>query len=293
MTSKRTAYVIAVLLILSAAVNIMQFTQSSNPLSLSFNSGSNQTVSYELQSSYNELYNQYGTLYSEYQTLSQEYAQFKQVALTPPYVSISKGTITWVFTDVKGDTITWQLPMDTYIHYASMQKPVQVLSLQTTSGTVTTDDVRPYIQPSFFANSISSLTEGRSDKEFVKEVDNIKNELVIYGTSLGEAPYQFPAETLTEGTGKCADTTILMASMLIAGDREANYNFNVYVEYVQLNPDGTLVSNSNLLTDPNHAIIKVVFADGTVWSIETTTNYFYTYSQAYIGWQFDVTSVNA
>jgi hypothetical protein len=282
MTSKRIAYGIAVLLILSAAVNIMQFTQSSNPLSLSFNSGSNQTVSYEeLQSSYNGLYNQYGTLYSEYQTLSQEYAQFKQVALTPPYVSISKGTI------------TWQLPMDTYIHYASMQKPVQVLSLQTTSGTVTTDDVRPYIQPSFFANSISSLTEGRSDKEFVKEVDNIKNELVIYGTSLGEAPYQFPAETLTEGTGKCADTTILMTSMLIAGDREANYNFNVYVEYVQLNPDGTLVSNNNLLTDPNHAIIKVVFADGTIWSIETTTNYFYTYSQAYTGWEFDVTSINA
>jgi hypothetical protein len=183
--------------------------------------------------------------------------------------------------------------MDTYRSYVSMNKPLQILSLETSTGTVRTYDVRPYIQPSFFANIISNLIEGRSDKEFVKEVDNIKDELIIYGISLGEAPYQFPAETLTEGTGRCADTTILMASMLIAGNREANYDFNVYVEYVQLNSNGTLVSDSNAIVEPNHAIIKVVFADGTVWSIETTTNYFYTYTQPYTGWQYNVTSINA
>jgi hypothetical protein len=44
---------------------------------------------------------------------------------------------------------------------------------------------------------------------------------------------------------------------------------------------------SSALREPNHAIIKVVFADGTVWSIETTT-----YSQ-YTGWQFDVTTISS
>jgi len=289
MTNKRTQYIITVLLILSAALNIFQFSQNPNQLS-SHNSTSNQSIPYgELQNEYNELYTQYQTLSSQFQSLSQQYDQH---GLVPPYASISKGTITWVFYDLKNDTVTWQMPMDTYRYYVSMQKPQQILTLQTATGTVTTYDVRPYIQPSFFANSISTLTAGRTGQEFVKEVDNIKDQLVIYGTSLGEAPYQFPAETLTEGTGKCADTTILMASMLLAGDQQASYNFKVYVEYVQMNPVGTLVSDNNALTQPNHAIIKVVFSNGTVWSIETTTNYFYAYSQPYVGWQFDVTSIN-
>lgn len=229
--------------------------------------------------------------YNRYQTLSQEYGQQKQVALTPPYVSISNGTIKWVFYDLNGSIITWQMPMDSYRDYVSMKKPVQILPLDT-SGSITTYDIRPYIHPSFFANIISTLTEGRTAPEFVKEVDNIKNQIVTYGKGLGEAPYQFPAETLTEGRGECADTTILMASMLIEGDQQAHYNFNVYIWYVQLNTDGTLVSDSNSLTQANHAIVEVEFSDGTAWTLETTTNYFYTYSQSYTGWQFEVTTID-
>jgi hypothetical protein len=133
---------------------------------------------------------------------------------------------------------------------------------------------------------------GRSAAEFVKEVDNVKSQIVTYGKGLGEAPYQFPAETLTEGRGVCADTTILMASMLIEGNRQAHYNFNVYVWYVQMMADGTLVSDSKSITQANHAIVEVQFSDGTAWTIETTTNYFYAYSQSYTGWQFDVTTID-
>jgi transglutaminase-like putative cysteine protease len=221
----------------------------------------------------------------------QGYTQLKEVAFVPPYVSISKGTIKWAFYDLKGDTITWQMPIDTYRHYVSEPKPVQTLRLKTSTGSILTYDMRPYIQPSFFANITSILTQGRSAEDFVKEVDNVKNQIVTYGKGLGDAPYQFPAETLTEGRGVCADTTILMASMLIAGDNQANYGFKVYIWYVDMNPDGTLVSNSNAITQPNHAIIEVKFSDGTTWSLEATTNYFYTYSQYYTGWQFEVTTI--
>jgi hypothetical protein len=133
---------------------------------------------------------------------------------------------------------------------------------------------------------------GRSAAEFVKEVDNVKSQIVTYGKGLGEAPYQFSAETLTEGRGVCADTTILMVSMLIEGNRQAHYNFNVYVWYVQMMADGTLVSDSKSITQANHAIVEVQFSDGTAWTIETTTNYFYAYSQSYTGWQFDVTTID-
>ncbi|HMK82538.1 MAG TPA: hypothetical protein VK503_02355 [Candidatus Bathyarchaeia archaeon] len=221
----------------------------------------------------------------------QDYTRLTEVALVPPYVSISKGTIKWVFYDLKGDTITWQMSIDTYRDYVSKPRPVRTLTLKTSAGSILTDDMRPYIQPSFFANITSTLIQGRSAQDFIREVDNVKNQIVTYGKGLGEAPYQFPAETLTEGRGVCADTTILMASMLIAGDNQADYGFKVYIWYVDMNPDGTLVSNSNAATQPNHAIVEVEFLDGTTWSLEATTNYFYTYSQYYSGWQFEVTAI--
>jgi hypothetical protein len=287
----KSAYLIAIILILSVLLNVIQYSLASN--SLAANQAS--------QAQYNDLYNRYQTLYHQYQdlsdqfqNLSQQYAELRQVALSPPYVSISNGTIKWVFYDLNKNTISWRMPMDGYRQYVSMKKPVQVLRLATMAGrAITTYDMRPYIQPSFFEDIISTLTQGRTAAEFVKEVDNIKNQIVTYGTGLGEAPYQFPAETLTEGRGVCADTTILMASMLIEGSRMAHYGFNVYIWYVQLNADGTLVSDSNSITALNHAIVQVKFSDGTGWAIETTTNYFYTYSQSFYGWKFDVTSTSA
>ena len=275
-------YLIAIILILSVILNVIQFIHSSNP-----------SAAYrELEIKYNDLYNQYQILYNQYQTLSQEYGQSRQGALVPPYASISNGTIKWVFYDLKRNTITWQMPMDGYRYYVSKEKPVQILPLATSTGSITTYDLRPYVQPSFFVNIIPSLTMGRSAAEFVKEVDNVKSQIVTYGKGLGEAPYQFPAETLTEGRGVCADTTILMVSMLIEGNRQAHYNFNVYVWYVQMMADGTLVSDSKSITQANHAIVEVQFSDGTAWTIETTTNYFYAYSQSYTGWQFDVTTID-
>jgi transglutaminase-like putative cysteine protease len=286
---KLARYLIAIILILSVILNVIQYSLATNSLA------ANQAlqVNYnDLSSRYQTLYDQYQTLNTQFQTLSQEYAQLEQVALTPPYVSISKGTINWVFYDLEKNPLAWQMSIDSYREFVSVRKPVQTLSLMTAVGSTTTYDMRPYIQPSFFVNIISTLTEGRSAEDFVREVDNIKNQIVTYETGLGEAPYQFPAETLTEGRGRCADTTILMASMLIAGDRQANYGFNVYIWYVQANPDGTLVSDSKSITQANHAIVEVKFSDGTEWALETTTKYFYVYSQGFTGWQFDVTSTN-
>jgi GH24 family phage-related lysozyme (muramidase) len=148
------------------------------------------------------------------------------------------------------------------------------------------------MQPALFQNNIVDITKGRSDREFVKEVDNIKNQIVVYGEGLGNVPYKFPVETLTEGKGTCADTTILMASMLTEGNQIASYNFKVYVWYVQL-VNRSFLSDLQSITGINHAIVQVVFSDGHDWSIETTMNSFRTYSQSYAGWQYDVTTIGA
>lgn len=238
----------------------------------------------------NRLVKEYNGLVERYNTLYNDYTRVKAVGLLPPYSSISGGKIRWVFYDLKNNLINWEMPFDSYRSYVSVTKPIEVLSLSAMRGTISTYDLRPYIQPSFFRLVIDSLTKGRSDREFVREADNIKNQIVVYGEGLGQAPYQFSAETLTEGRGRCADTTILLASMLIEGNRGASYNFKVYVYYVQL-VGTSLVSDNWSLTQANHAIVQVEFSNGEIWSIETTTNYFSSYSQAFTGWKFEVTAI--
>ena len=284
--------VILVILLVSLVLNVVQYSYISNSTSRY----DQYLVSYrELETKYSDLYNEYNDLYKKYQNLTQEYStlsyeydRLKHEALVPPYCSISGGEIKWVFYDLKRNTKTWTMPTDTYRYYVSMNKPVEMVNLKTVGGTVSTYDMRPYIQPSFFRNIIVTLTSGRSDREFVKEVDNVKNQIVIYDISLGDAPYQFAAETLTEGRGMCADTTILMASMLIEGNRQANYNYHVYIWYVHLD-------NHTLADQPvqsNHVIVEVKFADGEQWCIETTGNQFFTYSQQFHGWRYEVTTIN-
>jgi len=212
-------------------------------------------------------------------------------AKVPPYSETSGGKIRWVFYDLKRNVRTWEMPLDTYRYYLSMTKPVERLGLSTVSGPIWTYDLRPYIQPSFFRSVIGSLTSQRSDREFVKEVDNIKNQIVVYGKGLGDAPFKFSAETLTEGRGTCADTTILMASMLIEGNRKGSFNIRVYAWYVQL-VSGSLVSDSRSLTQANHVIVQVEFSNGEKWAIETTTNYFFIYKQPFTGWSFEVTAIS-
>lgn len=229
----------------------------------------------------------YGRILREFNRL---YKTIDPSAQVPPYSSISGGEIKWVFYDLNDKILTWKMPLDTYRYYVSITKPVVRLDLGTSKRSIWAYDMRPYIQPSFFRLVIGTLTDGKSDREFVKAADNVRSQIVVYGKGLTQAPYQFPAETLTEGRGKCADTTILLASMLIEGSRKAGYNFRVFVWYVQL-VEGSLVSDSVSLTETNHAIVQVEFSNGDKWAIETTTNYFSLYLKAFTGWRFEVTNV--
>lgn len=276
---------VVVILVISLFLNVFLYSQITSIIDKYDSSG----IIEELETKYSELSYQYQELNQKYYNLSSEYSELKQSALTPPYSHISGGNITWVFRNLNGSLIKWTMPLDTYRNYVRSEKPESLLYFNTKEGMKTFHDLRPYIQPSFFRNVIDTLTEGKSDKDFVKEVDNVKNQITVYGRGLGVGPYQFPAETLTEGRGVCSDTTILMASMLVEGNRQANYGFEVYIWYVHLE-EHTLSNEQGLI--PNHAIVEVKFSESESWCIETTTDQFYTYSQGFRGWQFDVTPIN-
>ena len=136
-----------------------------------------------------------------------------------------------------------------------------------------------YVQPDFFVNVISTLTDGKTDSEFVAGVVNFKNQIVTYGSGLGDY-YRWSAETLTEGRGQCGDTSILMASLLKAGENEAEYGLKVYFWYC----------DADHMTDPqdvNHVIVEVEYADESSEFIETTSYGYYSYDQI-VGWPYEV-----
>jgi transglutaminase-like putative cysteine protease len=201
--------------------------------------------------------------------------------LYAPSTLIQNGTIYWRFHKVDGTIAEWTVPIDTYRTYITWPEPTALLHLSNTNTgeTYTVKDLREYIQPDFFANVISGFTDGKTDKEFVQEVVNFKDQIVTYGSGLGDQ-FRWPAETITEGRGQCGDTTILMASLFKSGENRAHYGLSIYIWYV----------DANHMTSPqavNHAIVEVRYADETNSIIETTANAFYTYSQI-SGWSYQV-----
>jgi transglutaminase-like putative cysteine protease len=235
--------------------------------SLTSNYNQLQTTDNNLQNDYYNLQNTYNNLHASYETL---YA---------PSTLIQNGTIHWRFHNVDGTIAEWTDPIDTYRSYVTMQKPTKTLSLHNSyTGTdFSVIDLREYVTSDFFANVVSSFTDGKTDREFVQEVVNFKDQIVTYGSGLGDL-YRWPVETLTEGRGQCGDTTILMSSLFKAGENRAHYGLSIYITYC----DANHIDNPQTM---NHAIVEVKYSDGTYTLIETTANTYYT---SVSGWSFQV-----
>lgn len=198
--------------------------------------------------------------------------------------TVNAGNVTWHFVDLRGSSHSWTYSLDAYKQYVQLSHPYGVVRIQAGSTTVSVNDPRSYIVPSFFSKVISDLTSGRNDHQFVREAFNVKKQMVIYNNSLADENglYKFPSETLTEGTGICGDTTILLASLLLAGNATAKYGYNVSVWLGDLDTStGTLVEDA---PEVNHAFVEVSYADGSSEYIETTATSWMTYSSVW-GWE--------
>ena len=230
----------------------------------------------ELYDSYTECVDYYNTLNGYYEDLQDEY----NILLTP-LTSIINRTVYWRFKLLDNNIVSWSLNMGTYLYYISESDPTgtQRLKNTNTGETYTVPDLTEYVTLDVFNKIIPDLTTGNSDKEFVAEVVNIKNQLINYSEGLG-GEYRWPVETLTEGTGNCGDISILVASLLKAGEEYADYGLKVYLWYC----DGGNITDPQ---DVNHAIVGVEYSDGDCQLIETTVNIFYSYGQIE-GWKFEV-----
>lgn len=286
---------IVILVILTATISVVSVTyfyiSGFNPLYEYDNSIDDSPTNsnywedkfYEKVDEYYDLAENYNNLRIEYEYLEENCGSIVNADSNPPSTVIKNGTIYWNFYTLDSSVSTWSVPVETYRGYITYPKPAyEFLYLDNYGETLTTYDIRDYIQPDFFSKVISGLTDGRNAKEFVGEVVNVKNQLISYGSleSDEEHNYRWAMETLTEGQGNCGDTTILMASLLKAGEEQKNYGIDVYIWYC----DAYNMSNPQVI---NHVIIGVEYPDGDYDLIETTSNYYYSYDEI-IGWKFEV-----
>ena len=202
--------------------------------------------------------------------------------------SVRNANFTWRFTDLRGDARAWTYPMEAYRQDVKASRPLDMLAMPTKQGrTLLVADPRPYVRPEAFAGHVRELTEGRSDRDFVREAVNMKRQLVAYQFALVDEKgyYKYPVETLGEGTGVCGDTVILLASLLLAGSEAADHGLSVALWAVKFD-----LAQGAIVTDPedvNHAILEVTFRDGERWLVETTALDLSLYPDV-SGWRFPI-----
>jgi hypothetical protein len=199
-----------------------------------------------------------------------------------PCSYIKNGNFTFVFKLQNGSVENWYFPQSEYDHYLTAPKYTPVISLKLSNGTsVETYDYRALITPSFFANAAPSLTAGHNAKQFLNEVINIKNQLTVFSLVFQNTS-AYPAVILAKGTGDCKDFAVLMASIIEAGNIQANYGMKVQFVYV----------DAYNLSDPktiNHLLLYVTFANGTGEFIDTTNILNGPTTPIINGWYFNLT----
>ena len=271
--------IVIMLLLISVMGGIIIYYETTNKQTLDIWTDKYNT----LDEKYDSLVTEHNSLTYNYNELSDNYDDLNQRynELNEPIASIKNRTIYWRFFLINNAQLEWSLDMGTYLSYVQMSDPTTTVSLSNSDigETYSVTDLTKYVTPNVFNDVTSQLTNGRSDYNFVQEIVNIKNQLISYSSGL-ENQYRWAVETLTEGTGNCGDMSILMASLLKAGENKEDYGLKVYFWYC----------DSDSMTDPqkvNHVIVEVEYSDGTNQLIESTSNTFYTYDQIN-GWKFEV-----
>lgn len=229
-----------------------------------------------LQQDYANMQDNYNTLNSNYASLEAEY----KGALKVPYTTIEKRNVTWVFKTIDGIIEEWHMPLETYVYYVDKPKPTEYHYLAIDGQTHTVRNMELFVQPEFFSEVVSDLTDGNNARDFVQEVFNLRKQLTTYSSDITDTP-QWSAETITEGTGDCEDFAILMGSLLASGNQQASYGMTTQMVYM----------DANNPTDPqtvNHVILYIKYQDGGTQIVDSTSTSVLSPWSRVVGWFYDL-----
>ncbi|PIN73626.1 hypothetical protein COV20_05375 [Candidatus Woesearchaeota archaeon CG10_big_fil_rev_8_21_14_0_10_45_16] len=152
----------------------------------------------------------------------------------------------------------------------------EYISLENNGNAITVMDFRPFVDKVAFTNIIPQLyAEIGNDQQFIHELWYILSQLTTYSLEIKETP-KFPLETLLSGGGDCEDTSILLASMLKA----ANKNWKISLVYMDSNNP---INPKNI----NHVLVQVETASESFF-IETTSKTQENPYDKIVGWYLEV-----
>lgn len=212
------------------------------------------------------------------------YGQNFQGFRTPPYTIVGEGKITAVFRTTRGGVASLAFPLEIYNEQLQKSKPFVPITLSdnATGQEVIVPDYRPYIDPKPFLPVAETLIRGRSDKEFVREVFNMRRQLTTYGEIRAlDNITSWPLETLMSTKGTCRDFMVLMASLLEAGNEAGWYKMDIYMTYMDAdNPTAPKI--------PNHVLLRVIYQDGVRECIDSTSTTELCPFETIKGWDFKI-----
>jgi hypothetical protein len=174
----------------------------------------------DLKTNYSQLTGDYDALRANYTNLYGWYEWLQTNAVKPPYIAIHNRQVTLGFYGPYGTVETWTKDISELEHAITTGQYYRdnptYLSFKVDGEEVVEENYLPFIDPDPFRSYISYLYgQSGSDLEFIQNIRIIISQLTLYNQEYYEIP-RHPLETFLLGGGDCEDTSILLASMLLA-----------------------------------------------------------------------------
>jgi len=204
--------------------------------------------------------------------------------------TIHNSTVSWTFTDSKGNRYDWNMPIVTYENLIKHSAEKSTRGSEThrlalsSGGTVTMPAFEGFVTGAFGKVIDDVYESSRGDYDFVYEVWHIVSQMTVYDEDVdASSEGRFALETLTRGGGDCEDLAILVADML----RSSTYTRDWEIQLVYMDLDSPRAPR-----DVNHVLVFVDYGESTV-IVEATakpdmySDYSY-YPDGIRGWFYDV-----
>jgi len=206
--------------------------------------------------------------------------------------TIHNSTISWTFTDSKGNRYDWDMPIATYENLigpsrekSTYQYKVDYKRVSTSTGrTLTVPNFDGFVTGEFYKVIDDVYDNATGDYDFVHEVWYIVSQMTTYEKDVDiSSEGRYALETFTRGGGDCEDLAILVADMLKSSSHTRDWKIRlVYMDSERLDDPQTV----------DHVIVHVDTGQHSVYIEATGKSDMYSDSRHYpegvSGWYYDV-----
>lgn len=204
--------------------------------------------------------------------------------------TIHNSTVSWAFTDSKGNLYEWDMPIETYENQIKDSEALSAYNseshtlLLSSGDTVIMTAFEGFVVESFDQVIDDVYENSRDDYDFIHEVWHIVSQMTVYAEDVDPSSEgRFALETFTRGGGDCEDLAILVADMLRSSSHTQDWD--IQLAYID-------ADNPKSPQTANHVVVFVDYGESTVIveataEPDTYSDYSH-YPDGIRGWFYDV-----